>query len=97
MREYKATIKKYGSLTKINTDSQKARIRKAFIDCELPKEIEETALNNLQIANENAIIESRLCKYATENAAEFVAEAYSDASDSDIAFEVRRLVEKKWR
>lgn len=97
LREYKAIVKKYGTLDGANTDYQKSKIRKAFSDNELPKEIKETALKNLQISDENAIIESRLGKYATENAAEFVAEAYSDASDSEIAIEVRRLVDKKWR
>lgn len=97
LREYKAIVKRHGTLTGANTDYQKSKIRKSFSDNELPKEIKETALKNLQISDENAIIESRLGKYATENAAEFVAEAYSDASNSEIAIEVRRLVDKKWR
>lgn len=97
LREYKAIVKRHGTLAGANTDYQKSKIRKAFSDNELPKEIKETALKNLQISDENAIIESRLGKYATENAAEFVAEAYSDASNSEIAIEVRRLVDKKWR
>ncbi|MGV3144941.1 hypothetical protein [Streptococcus parasuis] len=97
LREYKAIVKRHGTLTGANTDYQKSKIRKAFSDNELPKEIKETALKNLQISDENAIIESRLGKYATENAAEFVAEAYSDANNSEIAIEVRRLVDKKWR
>ena len=97
LREYKAIVKKHGTLTGVNSDYQKIKIRKAFKNSELPREIKETALKNLQIPDKNAIIESKLGKYATENAAEFVAEAYSDASNSDIAIEVRRLVEKKWR
>lgn len=97
LREYKAIVKRYGTLNGTNTEAQKSKIRKAFANNELPKEIKETALKNLQIPDENAIIESRLGRYATENAAEFVAEAYSDASNSEIAIEVRRLVDKKWR
>ena len=97
LREYKAIVKRYGTLNGTNTETQKSKIRKAFANNELPKEIKETALKNLQIPDENAIIESILGRYATENAAEFVAEAYSDASNSEIAIEVRRLVDKKWR
>lgn len=95
--EYKAIVKRYGSLNGINNDKQKRNIRNAFLRCELAKEIKKTALNNLNIADNNAIIESILSKYATENEAEFVAEAYSDESNSNIAIEVRRLIDKKWR
>lgn len=36
-------------------------------------------------------------EYATENPSEFLAEAYSDNSNSKIAIEVRRIINKKWR
>lgn len=48
---------------------------------------------NLQIVDENAIIELRLGR----NAAKFVSEANEVTCISDIASEVRRLVERKWR
>lgn len=97
LREFKSITKRYGTLTGTNSDEQKRRIRKAFYNCELSKELQNTALNNLNIPNEYAIIKSKLGEYATENPSEFVAEAYSDSSDSIIALEVRRLINKKWR
>lgn len=95
--EFKAITKRYGNLYGINNDIQKRKIRNAFSSCELAKEIKKTALNNLNIDNNNAIIKSMIGEYATENPSEFLAEAYSDNSNSKIAIEVRRIINKKWR
>ena len=95
--EYMATVKRHGIIGEKNNLDQIKKIRDSIKTGELSSEIQKQALNNLNIPNEKAIIESRLGRYAGVNSSEFVAEAYSDSSNSDIAVEVRKLMKKKWR
>lgn len=42
------------------------------------------------------VCERFLSEYATENPAEFIAEAFSSTENNDLVLEVKRLLKKKW-
>ena len=55
-----------------------------------------TALANCGLLSDTRVCERFLSEYATENPAEFIAEAFSSTEDNDLVLEVKRLLKKKW-
>lgn len=96
LQEAIETVKRHGNLTGKNTPQEMKGVRYAYAHGELAQEVKEKALEALKISEESGTIESQLGTYATKNASEFIAEAYSDDSNSQIANEVRRIIKKEW-
>ena len=55
-----------------------------------------TAFVNCNLDESKTIIQNYLGEYATENPAEFIAEAFSSTDDNILVSEVKRLLSKKW-
>ena len=86
--EYKQTLKK------CNYSASEVSI--SLDRYELAKEIKDLALKNCDIEPTVENIKRFLSIYASENPAEFVAEAYSSNDDNVLVKEVKRLVKRKW-
>ena len=86
--EYVKTLEKY--------HYQKEAVIKSLDECELAKQIMHTAFVNCNLDESKTIIQNYLGEYATENPAEFIAEAFSSTDDNILVSEVKRLLSKKW-
>lgn len=86
--EFYMTLKKY-SHSEID-------VKKSLDVFELASEIKSLAFKNTGLEESNKIIEAFIGIYATENAAEFIAEAYSSTADNVLVNEVKRILKKKW-
>ena len=87
IREYLITAKKCSSL---------AEFKLSLDSFEEAKSIMNTALANCGLLSDTRVCERFLSEYATENPAEFIAEAFSSTEDNDLVLEVKRLLKKKW-
>lgn len=86
--EYYCTLKKY--------NYSESAVKKSFDNFELTKPIKELALKNCKIEDNPLAIQNYLSTYATENSAEFLAEAYSSTADNKLVNEVKRILKRKW-
>ncbi len=86
--EFYMTLKKYSH--------SEVDVRKSLDVFELASEIKSLAFKNTGLEESNKIIEAFIGIYATENAAEFIAEAYSSTADNVLVNEVKRILKKKW-
>ena len=87
IREYLITAKKCSSL---------AEFKLSLDSFEEAKSIMNTALANCGLLSDTRVCERFLSEYATENPAEFIAEAFSSTENNDLVLEVKRLLKKKW-
>lgn len=80
IREYLITAKKCSSL---------AEFKLSLDSFEEAKSIMNTALANCGLLSDTRVCERFLSEYATENPAEFIAEAFSSTENNDLVLEVK--------
>lgn len=88
MAEYLYTLKRYGNLQE--------GVSKSLDNFEFAREIKELALKNCNLEDNESVIKNYIGKYAIENPAEFVAEAYSSTADNKLINETKRILKRKW-
>ncbi|MDE6500481.1 MAG: hypothetical protein K2L10_00110 [Ruminococcus sp.] len=88
MAEYLYTLKRYNYSQKV--------VSKSLDNFEFARQVKELALKNCNLEDNDAVIKNYIGKYATENPAEFIAEAYSSISNNKLVNETKRILKRKW-
>ena len=88
MAEYLYTLKRYNGLQE--------DVSKSLDNFEFARQIKELALKNCNLEDNESVIKNYIGKYAAENPAEFVAEAYSSTADNKLINETKRILKRKW-
>ena len=88
MTEYLYTLKRYNYLQE--------DVSKSLDKFEFAKQVKELALKNCDLEDNELVIKNYIGKYAVENPAEFIAEAYSSTADNQLVNETKRILKRKW-